>query len=53
MILQGIQEKAEQGCSYWDSLIITIRKPDGDLKVCADYKIEDQSPNMLRQVSDA
>ena len=39
MIQQGILEKAPQGGSNCASPIVAIRKPDGDLRICEDYKI--------------
>ena len=39
MIEQGILEKAPQGGSNWASPIVAIKKTDGDLRICGDYKI--------------
>ena len=38
MILQGILEKIIHGGSNWASPIIAIKKTDGDIRICGDYK---------------
>ena len=39
MISQGILEKVKPGGSRWASPIVIVRKPDGDVRICSDYKI--------------
>ena len=38
MIQQGILEKVTHGGSDWASLIVAIKKTDGDIRICGDYK---------------
>ena len=39
MILQGILEKVTHRGSDWASPIVAIKKTDGDIRICGDYKI--------------
>ena len=39
MIKDGILEKVPPGGIKWASAIVIVRKPNGDLRVCADYKV--------------
>ena len=39
MIQQGILEKVTHRGSNWASPIVNIKKTDGDIKICGDYKI--------------
>ena len=39
MIQQGILEKVTHEGSNWASPVVTIKKTDGDIRICGDYKI--------------
>nr|XP_047133853.1 uncharacterized protein K02A2.6-like [Hydra vulgaris] len=39
MIQQGLLKKVPPGGSKWASPLVVIRKQDGDLRICTDYKI--------------
>ena len=39
MIDLGILEKVPSGGSPWTSPIVVVRRPDGDVHICADYKV--------------
>ena len=39
MINDGILEKVPPGGSKWASPMVIVRKPNGNLRVCADYKV--------------
>ena len=39
MIQKGILEKVTHGGSDWASPIVAIKKTDGDIRICFDYKI--------------
>jgi len=39
MVDQGVLEKVAPGGSRWASPIVVVRKPDGGLRICADYKV--------------
>ena len=39
MIQQGILEKIIHGGSDWVSPIVAIKKTNGDIRICSDYKI--------------
>ena len=39
MIEQGILEKVPPGGSKWASPMVIVRKPNGDVRVCADFKV--------------
>ena len=39
MVKQGILEQVPKGGSNWSSPIVVLRKADGDLRNCGDYKI--------------
>ena len=39
MVDQGILEKVPPGGSRWASPLVIVRKPDGDVRICADYKV--------------
>ena len=38
-IEQGLLEHVPPGSSKWASLIVVLRKSDGDIRICGDYKI--------------
>ena len=40
MIQQGILEKVTHGGSNWLSPIVAIKKTNGDIRICSDYKID-------------
>ena len=44
MIQQGILEKVTHGESDWASPIVAIKKNDGDIRICGDYKIGANHP---------
>ena len=35
---EGILEAVPEGGSEWASPIVSVRKPNGSIRVCADYK---------------
>ena len=39
MIQQGLLQRVPPGGSKWASLLVVVRKQDGDLRIYADYKI--------------
>nr|XP_047140200.1 uncharacterized protein K02A2.6-like [Hydra vulgaris] len=39
MIQQGLLQRVPPGGSRWASPLVVVRKTDGDLRICADYKI--------------
>ena len=39
LIEQDLLEHVPTGGSKWTSLIVVLRKSDGDLRICGDYKI--------------
>ena len=39
MIEQGILEHVPKGGSNWASPIVILKKKDGDLRICGDYKV--------------
>ena len=39
LIEEGVLEPVPPGGSRWASPIVVVRKPDGDLRICSDYKV--------------
>nr|XP_047139127.1 uncharacterized protein K02A2.6-like [Hydra vulgaris] len=39
MIQQGLLQRVLPGGSRWASPLVVVRKTDGDLRICSDYKI--------------
>jgi len=39
LINQGLLERVPPGGSKWASPIVAVKKKDGDLRICADYKV--------------
>ena len=39
LVTEGVLQVVPPGGSEWASPIVIVRKPDGDLRICADYKI--------------
>ena len=39
MLVDGILERVPPGGSAWASPLVVVRKTDGDIRICADFKV--------------